>query len=54
MEYGANPNIQDIWGRTALHFAAKDGHKNIINLLLVFGVDVNIWDRNDFNTSYWA
>ena len=39
---------------TGLHYAARYGFKEIVNLLLAIGVDVNIRDKNGFNASFWA
>ena len=39
---------------TCLHYAARNGFKDIVTLLLASGVDVNLRDTNGFNASYWA
>jgi ankyrin repeat protein len=39
---------------TPLHYAARYGFKELVNLLLATGCDVNIRDKNGFNASYWA
>ncbi len=34
LENGANPSIADKRGLTCLHYAARYGYKNIVNLLI--------------------
>ncbi len=47
LDAGADPNIRNEVGRTALHNAAQKGHSNIIRQLLKAGADVNaIYDDN--------
>ncbi len=47
LDAGADPNIRNEVGRTALHNAAQKGHNNIIRQLLKAGADVNaIYDDN--------
>jgi ankyrin repeat protein len=41
-----NPNIQDINGRTALHYAAANDNARIANLLLQYGANPNIADHD--------
>jgi len=38
---GASVNVKDERGRTALHYAAAQGHKDIVEILLANGADVN-------------
>ena len=33
------------WGETALMFAAPDGHREVVELLLQHGADVNAKDK---------
>lgn len=42
LEYGADPNIQDKEGNTALHHAFNKGSKNYILALLLFNADIEI------------
>lgn len=42
LDAGANINAQDEHGNTALHFAAKQGHQNIVALLLRRGAQVDV------------
>jgi hypothetical protein len=44
LEIGADVNLQDSSGRTALMYAAYNGYINRVNKLLEFGADVNIQD----------
>jgi hypothetical protein len=39
-----NMNALDSWGRTALHWASVNGHRNMCKVLLDSGVDANIKD----------
>ena len=42
---GANVNVQDEDGQTALHYACSVGHEQVIEVLLKAGADVNIVDN---------
>ena len=47
IEYGADPNVQDSDGRTALHlFAAKGTGREVIQKLVDAGADINALDGN--------
>ena len=43
---GANPNHQDINGRTPLHWAASDGFEESVSSLLKHGARIDITDRD--------
>lgn len=45
--YGANLAAINYDGRTALHIAAREGHYDIVNYLLSFGVPVHVRDKNN-------
>jgi len=45
LEKGTDVNSKGWSGRTALHIAAREGHKEIVELLLANGADVNIGER---------
>ena len=45
IESGANLNVVDETGRTALNWAASQGHSEIVNLLAEHRADVNIRDK---------
>ncbi|MDD5758705.1 MAG: ankyrin repeat domain-containing protein [Desulfobulbaceae bacterium] len=47
LEYGANPNIGNTFGRTPLMFASRYGNKSLIHNLLKFGADPNLNNSND-------
>ena len=34
---GEDVNVKDVWGNTALHFAAKHGHPELVETLLQAG-----------------
>lgn len=39
---GADPLVADLHGWTAIHYAAKDGHRQSLLVLVAHGVDVNL------------
>lgn len=39
MNQNVNPNIKNKIGRTALHYAAENGNKDFIRILLMAGLD---------------
>lgn len=47
IDKGANVNAQDFSGHTPMHWAALNGYKDIVILLLINGADKNI--KNDKN-----
>ena len=47
LDYGANPNIQDLEKKTALHYACANDRKDMIIALLLFGADPEIKDEED-------
>ena len=44
----------DLWGRTPLHIAAEEGHKEIAELLIAKGADVNAKDSVGFTPLHEA
>lgn len=40
-----NPNVQDQFGRTALHYASDFGKKSLVDILLTKGADPNVEDQ---------
>ena len=47
LDYGADPNVQDNEGKTALHYAVAVDRKDMIICLLLFGADTEIKDKED-------
>lgn len=45
LEHGANINMQDIFGETALHYAAENGHLDVVKLLLGYGARTDTLDK---------
>ena len=44
----------DLWGRTPLHIAAEEGHKEIAELLIAEGADVNAKSEADATPLHYA
>ncbi|KAJ5370783.1 uncharacterized protein N7496_006875 [Penicillium cataractarum] len=44
LTYAADPNERDSRGRTPIFYAAQNGNVSIVELLLKWGADVNIYD----------
>jgi len=51
---GADRNARDNRGRTALSYAAGDGHPEIVEFLLQAGVDMNAPDNEGTTPLMWA
>ncbi len=47
LELGADINVRNYKGKTGLHYAAKAGFLNVINLLIEKGADLDATDNND-------
>ena len=47
LEHGADINLPDNYGHTALMMASLEGNTEIVRLLLDQGADVNVQDRFD-------
>jgi ankyrin repeat protein len=45
LKFGANPNLQDSHGNTALHIAALGSELEAVNLLLQYNADPNIQNK---------
>jgi hypothetical protein len=41
IEEGANVNAKNMWGETALHYAAERGHKETVEFLIAKGADIH-------------
>jgi hypothetical protein len=48
LKNGANPNMQDSYGKTPLGYAANAHHEYICALLIWYGADVNAKDKDGF------
>lgn len=47
LEQGANPDVADKWGKTLLHYAAKQGDSDIIALLIQKGALIDLKDEDE-------
>jgi len=45
LDRGANTEIKDMMGQTALHWAAQNGHLNLVKILVNYGADKNAQDK---------
>lgn len=54
LENGADPNLRNIHGSSALHAAANNGNENIVNLLLENGADVELANKIGFTSLHVA
>jgi ankyrin repeat protein len=46
LERGVDPNTQDKYGRTPLHWAAYNGYIDVVKLFLVHGADPAVKDKD--------
>ena len=54
MAHGADPNVRDTTGKTALVYAAARGFDDVVRRLLDAGVDVNAHAGNELTPLMWA
>ena len=55
LKKGANVNaVEKNWGQTPLHKAARKGHKDIVELLIAKGANVNAADKYGETPLFWA
>ena len=51
---GTEVNSEDKNGQTAIFYAAREGHKEMCELLLKFGANLNKQDKKKQTAYYWA
>ena len=54
LEEGADPNWQNVDGRTALHMACFHNHHLILSVLINSNANINIKDGNTYTPLHWA
>lgn len=54
LDLGADANIPDPNGTTALHYATRFSNKEIIKLLVAYGADLNLKDSKGFSVLDYA
>jgi len=58
LDAGIDPNLKNSKGATPLHYAASEGHNDIVELLIERGANVNATDRGKGGTpldyAYWG
>jgi ankyrin repeat protein len=54
IDAGADLNIQDTAGLTALHRCARWNHPEIARMLIDAGADLNIQDTDGWTALYWC
>jgi ankyrin repeat protein len=54
LAHGADINVKDKDGKTALIWAAYKGHRNVVKLLLAHGADINVKDKDGKTALIWA
>lgn len=54
LRLGANPNTPSLLEKPVLHYRAQLGHTDHVRLLLSYGADINIADRNGWNSLHFA
>ncbi len=63
LEYGANPNVQDIYGKTALHllpeqqpidYTSVDNKVNIVKVLFKHGANISKLENNERELLWYA
>ena len=51
---GADVNVRNRWGETALLWASYVGHTEVVELLIEKGADINVLDNNGYTALMWA
>jgi ankyrin repeat protein len=54
IEKGADVNVVDEYGATALYWASYKGHSEIVKILIEAGADVNVVNRDGETALYWT
>ncbi|KKK72061.1 hypothetical protein LCGC14_2907670 [marine sediment metagenome] len=54
IETGADVNVQNKWGETALMWASYEGHPEVVELLIERGANINAMDSNGYTALMWA
>ena len=55
LKYGADPDQMDnVWGQSALHLAAQNGHERAVTILLAAGATVDLRCKDGSTALHWA
>jgi ankyrin repeat protein len=54
IEKGADVNVVDEYGATALYWASYKGHSEIVKMLIEAGADVNVVNKYGITALHWA
>ncbi|EKD55701.1 MAG: ankyrin repeat protein [uncultured bacterium] len=54
IENGAQLNVKDVNGWTALHVAAKFYSEDAARIMIIKGADINARDKNGYTPLHWA
>ena len=54
IQIGADVNVNDTGGRTALHKAAKNNQIEVVKCLIENGANINVKDKNEFTPLHRA
>ncbi|PRT54064.1 Ankyrin repeat protein nuc-2 [Wickerhamiella sorbophila] len=54
LKQNVNASLQDVYGRTPLHYAATYGRRDFLNMFLAAGVDVNTFDHDNYSALHYS
>jgi FOG: Ankyrin repeat len=54
IDWGVDPNVRERHGVTPLHYAARNGHLDVVEFLLEHGADPNVQDNDGKTPLHYA